>query len=79
MPEFELPAGREGLTIAVALREAGLTSSTSESLRMVTQGAVRLDGERVAEGRQALAPGAWHVLQVGKRRWARVRCRPDRG
>lgn len=79
MPEFELPAGEEGLTIAVALREAGLTSSTSESLRMVTQGAVRLDGERVAEGRQALAPGAWHVLQVGKRRWARVRCRPDRG
>jgi tyrosyl-tRNA synthetase len=76
MPEFELPAGEEGLTIAVALREAGLTSSTSESLRMVTQGAVRLDGERVAEGRQALVPGAWHVLQVGKRRWARVRCRP---
>jgi len=79
MPEFELAGGQDPLTIALALKETGLTASTSEALRMVAQGAVRMDGERVSEARQALLPGEWHVLQVGKRRWARVRCRATGG
>jgi len=73
MPEFELGGGVEGITIAAAVKEAGLTASTSEALRMIEQGAVRINGERVTEGRQVLTAGEWHVLQVGKRRWARVR------
>lgn len=79
MPEFELAGDGAGLSIATALREAGLTASTSEALRMVAQGAVRMNGERISEGRQTLAPGEWHVLQVGKRRFARVRCRASGG
>jgi len=74
MPAFELSGEAGRLTIAVALREAGLVASTSEALRMIAQGAVRIDGERVDDGRHALPGGQWCVLQVGKRRWAKVRC-----
>ena len=72
MPLVELTAGEDGRPIANVLVEAGLTDSTSDSHRMVKAGAVRLDGERVADGRVRLEAGATVVLQVGKRRVARV-------
>jgi tyrosyl-tRNA synthetase len=74
MPAFELATGADILTVATVLKEAGLTASTSEAIRMVSQGAVRINGERVEDARQALTVDEWHVIQVGKRRWARVRC-----
>jgi tyrosyl-tRNA synthetase len=74
MPAFELATGADILTVATVLKEAGLTASTSEAMRMVSQGAVRINGERVEDARQALTVDEWHVIQVGKRRWARVRC-----
>ncbi len=72
MPELEIAAPVGDLPIANLLKDAGLTQSTSESLRMIQQGAVRIDGERI-EDRQLLLPaGSTHVFQVGKRRFARV-------
>ena len=65
-------AGVEGRPIANVLVDAGLTSSTSDSHRMIKQGAVRIDGERVEDGRQTLVAGVEAVLQVGKRKVARV-------
>ncbi|PWG62736.1 tyrosine--tRNA ligase [Sediminicurvatus halobius] len=73
MPEVALAAGPEGLPIATVLREASLVPSSSEGLRMLRQGAVRIDGERLVDREHCLQPGAEHVLQVGKRRFARVR------
>ena len=73
MPEVELRADEQGLPIANALKEAGLVSSTSEGLRMIRQGAVRLDGERVEDRNLRLPAGTEAVLQVGKRRFARVK------
>jgi len=73
MPEVELRADGDGLPIANALKEAGLVSSTSEGLRMIRQGAVRLDGERIEDRNLRLPAGTEAVLQVGKRRFARVR------
>ncbi len=67
---------REGLPIGHVLKESGLTESTSEALRMVRQGAVRLDGERVGDPRLVLSPGTEAVVQVGKRRVARVKLVP---
>ena len=64
------PAG--GLPIANVLKESGLTSSTSEALRMLRQGAVRLDGERMEDPKRQLPTGTDVVLQIGKRRVARV-------
>jgi tyrosyl-tRNA synthetase len=72
MPETRLTAEGEGLPVANVLKEAGLTSSTSEALRMIKQGAVRIDGERIEDPRLVLAAGGNYVCQVGKRRFARV-------
>ncbi len=66
----EAPGG--ALPIANLLKDAGLASSTSEALRLIRQGAVRIDGERLADPKRAVAAGSTHVYQVGKRRVARV-------
>ncbi|HID47056.1 MAG TPA: tyrosine--tRNA ligase [Chromatiaceae bacterium] len=74
MPEEELKAAdASGLPIANALKEAGLVSSTSEAYRMLKQGAVRLDGERIEDRNTLLTPGTEVVAQVGKRRFARLK------
>jgi tyrosyl-tRNA synthetase len=66
-------ASREGrLGIAHLLRQAGLVNSTSEAFRMIQQGAVRIDGERVADRGLEIQAGTTHVYQVGKRKFARV-------
>ncbi len=67
---LEAPAG--GLGIGYLLKEAGLVSSTSEALRLIGQGAVRVDGERVEERDAKFEAGETHVFQVGRRRFARV-------
>jgi tyrosyl-tRNA synthetase len=72
MPDVAIESGGEPVRLTRLLKEAGLTASTSESTRMIRQGAVRLDGERVADGALELEPGAIVVCQVGKRRFARV-------
>ena len=54
------------------LKQAGLTASTSEAIRMIDQGGVRLDGDKLTDRGLMLKPGAVVVLQVGKRKFARV-------
>ncbi|GJM08960.1 MAG: tyrosine--tRNA ligase [Lysobacteraceae bacterium] len=61
----------EALPLAYVLKEAGLCPSSSEANRMLKQGAVKLDGERVESGVK-LSDGTHVVLQVGKRKFARV-------
>ena len=72
IPEVRLQADAEGMPIANVLKDAALTSSTSDALRMIRQGAVRIDGEKVSDTRLRLEPGTSCVCQVGKRRFARV-------
>lgn len=69
---LEIEVGPEGRPLANVLVEAALTSGTSESHRMIKQGAVRIDGEKVEDGRQVLMQGIEVVLQVGKRKVAKV-------
>jgi tyrosyl-tRNA synthetase len=61
------------LPIANLLKDAGLAASTSEALRLIQQGAVRIDGERIEQRDLELVAGSSHIYQVGKRRIARVR------
>ena len=64
---------RDGsLGLAHLLKAAGLVGSTSEAFRMIKQGAVRIDGERVEDRTTEIPAGSEHVFQVGKRRFARV-------
>jgi tyrosyl-tRNA synthetase len=60
------------LGIAHLLKGAGLVSSTSEAFRMIKQGAVKIDGERVEDRGLQIKAGSTHVYQVGKRKFARV-------
>ncbi|MCS6786693.1 MAG: tyrosine--tRNA ligase [Thiobacillaceae bacterium] len=72
MPEVTLTAPAAGLPIAQLLKQAGLVASTSEALRQIAGGGVRLDGQKVSDKALTLAPGSQVVAQVGKRRFARV-------
>lgn len=73
VPEVRVPAWPDGLPLPNLLKEAALVGSTSEARSLLRQGAVRIDGERVQDPDHRFSHGADHVVQVGKRRIARVR------
>ena len=70
--EVSLESRDGSLGIAHLLKEAELVSSTSEGFRMIKQGAVRIDGERIDDRDLEIAAGTTHVYQVGKRKFAKV-------
>ncbi len=70
MPEVVL-ASAAPLALSALLKQAGLAASTSDAQRSIEQGAVRIDGQRIADRSLRLGPGSY-VVQIGKRRWARV-------
>jgi tyrosyl-tRNA synthetase len=72
IPEVVLHAGDKPLSIAQVLKQSGLSASTSEAMRLVEQGGVRLDGERVEDNALRFSAGKSFVLQVGKRKFARI-------
>ncbi|MDP2902149.1 MAG: tyrosine--tRNA ligase [Methylovulum sp.] len=73
MEELELKIAGDRYGIANILKDAGLTASTSEAIRMINQGAVKIDGEKVSDAKLEIAVGAEHIYQVGKRKFARVK------
>jgi tyrosyl-tRNA synthetase len=73
MPEIELKIEGESLAIANLLKESELTASTSEAIRMINAGAVKIDGEKVENPKLEIAANSQHVYQVGKRKFARVK------
>ncbi len=73
IPEKSLPAGSDGLGIAEALTTCGLTASNSDAFRMIKAGAVRIDGEKIEDRYLRLQSGFEGVVQVGKRKFVRLR------
>ena len=73
MPEVTVQAPADGLPIAQLLKLSQLAASASEALRAIEQGGVRIDGERVTDRSLRLQAGKTHTVQVGKRKFARVR------
>lgn len=71
LQEIALSVG-DGMPIANVIKLVNLTASTSEAFRMIDQGAVKIDGERVNERNLVLKSGKTVILQVGKRRFAKV-------
>jgi tyrosyl-tRNA synthetase len=76
LPLKVVPVEAAGLRLANLLKEAGLAGSTSEANRKIEEGAVRIDGARVSDKGLTFKAGAEHVLQVGAKRFARVRLEP---
>ncbi|MCH8307515.1 MAG: tyrosine--tRNA ligase [Proteobacteria bacterium] len=70
--EVSISSQDGSLGIAQLLKEAGLVSSTSEAFRMIKQGAVKIDGERIEDKSLQVSAGSTSVYQVGKRRFSRV-------
>jgi tyrosyl-tRNA synthetase len=73
LPPKVLPVGATGLRLANLLKEAGLAASTSEANRKIDAGAVRIDGAKVTDRGLRLMAGADHVLQLGSKRFARLK------
>lgn len=72
IPEVTFVSPPQGIPVGVLLRETGLTASSSEANRLIRQGAVRIDGEKVAAADLLVPQGATPLIQVGKRRILRV-------
>jgi tyrosyl-tRNA synthetase len=72
IPEQTLDSDGQGIGIAAALTSCGLTSSNSEAFRMIKQGGVRIDGEKVSDRSLQLQPGFDGVLQVGKLKFCKA-------
>jgi tyrosyl-tRNA synthetase len=73
IPEAELNTGRAGAVLPRILKEAGLTRSTSEAIRLIKQGGVRIDGDKATDPERQVSAGTDHVYQVGKRKFLRIR------
>ncbi|MEX2516538.1 MAG: tyrosine--tRNA ligase [Gammaproteobacteria bacterium] len=72
MPALQLATENGSLAVAHILKAAKLTASTSDAHRLVAQGGVKMDGERLDDSRREIPAGSSHVFQVGKRKFARV-------
>ncbi len=72
IPEKNLYGEDDGLPIARILKQSGLTASTAEALRMIEQGGVKLNGERISDKSLKLSRGTVAIVQVGKRKFSRV-------
>ncbi len=77
LPEVELKVATTDIAIANLLKQANLVTSTSDAIRMIKQGAVKIDGEKVEDTRQLIALNSEHIYQVGKRRVAKVSVIPE--
>jgi tyrosyl-tRNA synthetase len=75
IPEVQLPVAAAGAKLAWVMKEAGLAPSTTEAMRLLKQGAVRVGGERVNTPETLFFPGETYLLQVGKRGIAKINCR----
>ena len=73
MDEFILTVGGDTYSIANVLKDAGLVGSTSEAIRLINQGAVKIDGEKVSDPKLLIGIDSEGVYQVGKRKFARIK------
>ena len=72
IPEVDVIAAEGSIAIANLFKEAGLVASTSEAMRMIKQGAAKLDGEKIVDNKLAVETGTTAVFQIGKRKFAKV-------
>ena len=73
MPEQSLKAPPGGLVSTQALKQAGLVNSSSEAERLIAQGGVKVNGERLSDRKMVFAAGETYLVQVGKLKIARIK------
>jgi tyrosyl-tRNA synthetase len=73
MTQMELSSPGESIPLVFLLKAAGLTTSTSNAIRMIRQGAVKINGQRVDSTELRIIRGEQHIYQVGKRKFAKIK------
>jgi len=76
IPELTLTASAGEIMLPNLLKEANLVKSTTEGRKMIQQGAVKIDGEKVSDSKMIIKSGTQHIYQVGKRRFANISLLP---
>lgn len=71
--DISLTLSKDELTLSRVLKDSKLTSSTSEALRMIKQGAVKIDGEKVLDSDHKITLNEEQIYQVGKKRFRRIK------
>jgi tyrosyl-tRNA synthetase len=72
MPELTITTENGEIAIANLLKEAGLVTSTSDAMRMIKQGAAKIEGEKITDNKLVITAGSIAVYQVGKRKFAKI-------
>ncbi|WP_426358878.1 tyrosine--tRNA ligase [Pseudocolwellia sp. HL-MZ19] len=72
IPEVDVNSEDGTIAIANLFKDAGLVASTSEAMRMIKQGAAKLDGEKIVDNKLSIEAGTTAVFQIGKRKFAKV-------
>ncbi len=72
MDEFEMQSSEGSLWIAYIIKDSGMTKSTGDAMRMIKQGAVKIDGKKISDTKMTIENNTTKVYQVGKRKFARV-------
>ncbi len=72
MPEMDIVTENGEIAIANLLKDAGLVVSTSDAMRMIKQGAAKIEGEKVTDNKLIIKAGSSAVYQVGKRKFAKI-------
>ena len=75
VPEKEIAIEAEAITVPLLLKQAGLVASTSHAHRLIEQGGVRIDGEKLTDTKRSISAGEAHLFQVGKRDFMRISLR----
>jgi tyrosyl-tRNA synthetase len=73
IPEMTLRTNGDGLALTQICKQAGLTASTSEAIRLIEQGGLKVDGDRVSDKALVVATGRTVTIQAGKRKFARIK------
>ena len=71
--EIEIQLKEQDITLPRVLKEAGLVASTSEALRLIKQGAVKVEGEKIIDSKHKISPNSSLLYQIGKRKFSRIK------
>ena len=71
--EIEIQLKEQDITLPRVLKEAGLVASTSEALRLIKQGAVKVEGEKIIDSKHKISPNSSLLYQIGKRKFSKIK------
>ena len=69
---YKIDAGNDGIGVGQILKSINFVSSTSEAMRLIKAGGVKIDGEKISDTKKFISPNEQFVIQVGKRKFGKI-------